>query len=326
MEILSQEKLSDIITWLPHGRGFVILQKKRFANEVMPKYFNKKSKFTSFTRKLNRWYVIFGVLLIRYNTKLDVLFLETLPTFYFSCCVHQELYSCHTWSWNGSVLSPSVSEREPSSLYADELHQLQVGTTTPAHEPGGLGADHPAAGSTDATTNGATRDGGNAGGCRRQLYKAPPIGGAASESFAAATKAAATAHGLGWIWRWRCTGYGSSEWRWCPSASWVRHPCFCPGSTRRSRYGRSSRRRNESAAAGKPERSATAASVLNKKKETYGMVCSCAQTKKWSDQVNKLFYCASFLFVAFVLEGMSKTGHALASWDSILLGLTIIWG
>ena len=55
MEILSNEKLSDIITWLPHGRGFVILQKKRFANEVMPKYFNKKSKFTSFTRKLNRW-------------------------------------------------------------------------------------------------------------------------------------------------------------------------------------------------------------------------------------------------------------------------------
>ena len=57
MEILSQEKFSDIITWLPHGRGFVILQKKRFANEIMPKYFNKKSKFTSFTRKLNRWYV-----------------------------------------------------------------------------------------------------------------------------------------------------------------------------------------------------------------------------------------------------------------------------
>jgi HSF-type DNA-binding len=57
MEILSNEKFSDIITWLPHGRGFVILQKKRFANEIMPKFFNKKSKFTSFTRKLNRWYV-----------------------------------------------------------------------------------------------------------------------------------------------------------------------------------------------------------------------------------------------------------------------------
>jgi len=56
MEILSNEKYHDIITWLPHGRGFVILQKKRFANEIMPKFFNKRSKFTSFTRKLNRWY------------------------------------------------------------------------------------------------------------------------------------------------------------------------------------------------------------------------------------------------------------------------------
>ena len=76
MEILTQEKYSDIITWLPHGRGFVILQKKRFANEIMPKYFNKKSKFTSFTRKLNRWYVLYW---IRYS---DV------------CCAGW----CETWS------------------------------------------------------------------------------------------------------------------------------------------------------------------------------------------------------------------------------------
>jgi len=54
MEILSNDEHSEIISWLPHGRGFMIYQKKRFATEVMPKYF-KKSKFTSFTRKLNRW-------------------------------------------------------------------------------------------------------------------------------------------------------------------------------------------------------------------------------------------------------------------------------
>merc|ERR1719159_734982 len=54
MEILSNEENADIISWLPHGRGFMIYQKKRFASEIMPKYF-KKSKFTSFTRKLNRW-------------------------------------------------------------------------------------------------------------------------------------------------------------------------------------------------------------------------------------------------------------------------------
>ena len=55
MEVLSNESLSDIITWLPHGQGWIILDKKRFATEVLPIYFEKKSKWTSFTRKLNRW-------------------------------------------------------------------------------------------------------------------------------------------------------------------------------------------------------------------------------------------------------------------------------
>lgn len=55
MEILSNDKVSDIIAWLPHGKGFTILEKKRFAAEVMPKYFSNRAKYTSFTRKLNRW-------------------------------------------------------------------------------------------------------------------------------------------------------------------------------------------------------------------------------------------------------------------------------
>jgi len=54
MEILDNEEITDIITWLPHGRGFTITDKKRFAAEVMPIYF-KESKYTSFTRRLNRW-------------------------------------------------------------------------------------------------------------------------------------------------------------------------------------------------------------------------------------------------------------------------------
>jgi len=54
MEILSDETHSEIITWLPHGKAFIIYQKKKFANEVLPRYF-KQSKYTSFTRKLNRW-------------------------------------------------------------------------------------------------------------------------------------------------------------------------------------------------------------------------------------------------------------------------------
>ena len=54
MEVLDNEEISDVVTWLPHGKAFYILQKRRFANEVLVRYF-KQSKFTSFTRKLNRW-------------------------------------------------------------------------------------------------------------------------------------------------------------------------------------------------------------------------------------------------------------------------------
>jgi HSF-type DNA-binding len=53
-DILSNEENAATISWLPHGNGFVIHKKKAFANEILPKHF-KASKFTSFTRKLNRW-------------------------------------------------------------------------------------------------------------------------------------------------------------------------------------------------------------------------------------------------------------------------------
>jgi hypothetical protein len=54
MGILDANEHPDIISWLPHGRGFVIRDKRRLAETVLPKYF-KESKYTSFTRRLNRW-------------------------------------------------------------------------------------------------------------------------------------------------------------------------------------------------------------------------------------------------------------------------------
>jgi len=54
MQVVSDEENSDVISWLPHGKGFIIYKKKKFASDVLPKYF-KNSKYTSFTRKLNRW-------------------------------------------------------------------------------------------------------------------------------------------------------------------------------------------------------------------------------------------------------------------------------
>lgn len=60
MTILNDASLSDIITWLPHGRSFVIIRPDVFAEKVMPTYFpspdaRTSTKYPSFTRKLNRW-------------------------------------------------------------------------------------------------------------------------------------------------------------------------------------------------------------------------------------------------------------------------------
>jgi len=78
MHILSQLSISHIITWLPQGRSFVIIDPDVFASKILPQFFsettsssnispstssgskskNKKStacKYPSFTRKLNRW-------------------------------------------------------------------------------------------------------------------------------------------------------------------------------------------------------------------------------------------------------------------------------
>lgn len=52
--ILADKKLSPIITWLPSGKSFCIMDKTQFTNVVLPIYF-KESKFESFSRRLKRW-------------------------------------------------------------------------------------------------------------------------------------------------------------------------------------------------------------------------------------------------------------------------------
>jgi HSF-type DNA-binding len=43
----------EIVHWLPHGRAFLIVNKKRFIKEVLPKYFHCQQHYTSFQRQLN---------------------------------------------------------------------------------------------------------------------------------------------------------------------------------------------------------------------------------------------------------------------------------
>ena len=53
-DILRDDAFSNIITWLPHGQAFEVLDKKKFEEVVSTKFFNG-SCYSSFTKKLNRW-------------------------------------------------------------------------------------------------------------------------------------------------------------------------------------------------------------------------------------------------------------------------------
>ena len=52
-DILSSQDISDIISWLPHGRSWRILNKKRFEM-ILQKYFIH-SNISSFVRQVNGW-------------------------------------------------------------------------------------------------------------------------------------------------------------------------------------------------------------------------------------------------------------------------------
>lgn len=52
--MLSDEGHSDIITWMPHGRAWKVLDKERLLKQVLPKYY-VCSKVESFTRQLSGW-------------------------------------------------------------------------------------------------------------------------------------------------------------------------------------------------------------------------------------------------------------------------------
>eukprot|EP00571_Detonula_confervacea_P016959 CAMPEP_0172302750 /NCGR_PEP_ID=MMETSP1058-20130122/4410_1 /TAXON_ID=83371 /ORGANISM="Detonula confervacea, Strain CCMP 353" /LENGTH=742 /DNA_ID=CAMNT_0013013345 /DNA_START=33 /DNA_END=2261 /DNA_ORIENTATION=- len=53
-DVISSDENQHIISWLHHGKGFVVHDKQRFALMILPRYFDG-AKFTSFTRRLKRW-------------------------------------------------------------------------------------------------------------------------------------------------------------------------------------------------------------------------------------------------------------------------------
>lgn len=54
MKVLSCKEYTDIITWMPSGKSFTIVNPKAFVAQILPHHF-KSAKYSSFTRKLHRW-------------------------------------------------------------------------------------------------------------------------------------------------------------------------------------------------------------------------------------------------------------------------------
>mmetsp|Transcript_9035 Transcript_9035/g.12499 ORF Transcript_9035/g.12499 Transcript_9035/m.12499 type:complete len:490 (-) Transcript_9035:163-1632(-) len=54
-DILCREDTRDIITWLPHGRSWIILKPKVFESTMLPRLYSSRCKHSSFIRQANGW-------------------------------------------------------------------------------------------------------------------------------------------------------------------------------------------------------------------------------------------------------------------------------
>ncbi len=52
--ILSDEQYAHVISWMPHGRAWKVIDKELLMEEAAPKFFGQ-SKYASFARQLSGW-------------------------------------------------------------------------------------------------------------------------------------------------------------------------------------------------------------------------------------------------------------------------------
>ena len=61
----ANNNMNPIISWLPHGQGFIINDKQSFEQNVLPSFL-PNTKYASFTRRLKRWKFVRYVLRFRF--------------------------------------------------------------------------------------------------------------------------------------------------------------------------------------------------------------------------------------------------------------------
>jgi hypothetical protein len=65
-EILQCDEFKEIVTWLPHGRSWKIIDSNALTKVVLPKYF-RHSKYSSFKRQMSGWGFRRGIKVNEYN-------------------------------------------------------------------------------------------------------------------------------------------------------------------------------------------------------------------------------------------------------------------
>lgn len=114
-KILSKPEFSHIITWMPHGRAFKILEKDLLMTEVTPAYF-VATQFKSVTRQLGGW----GFKRLHQPG-------ADFGCYYHECCLRG--LSRLTWLMrrvplNHSKNSPPTTEREPDLYRISSMYPL----------------------------------------------------------------------------------------------------------------------------------------------------------------------------------------------------------
>jgi len=54
MEVINKDIMGEVITWKPHGRAFIVIDRKKYVEKVLCIVF-EMTLFDSFTRQLNTW-------------------------------------------------------------------------------------------------------------------------------------------------------------------------------------------------------------------------------------------------------------------------------
>uniref|UniRef100_A0A7S4K5Z1 HSF-type DNA-binding domain-containing protein n=1 Tax=Odontella aurita TaxID=265563 RepID=A0A7S4K5Z1_9STRA len=111
-DILSRPDLEDVVTWLPHGRSWRVLDSAEFERRVLPQYFDHR-KFSSFIRQANGWGFRRMTTGCDRNTYYHELFLRGMP------------FLCKKMKRPGTAKKiASDPYREPNFYEISKLHPL----------------------------------------------------------------------------------------------------------------------------------------------------------------------------------------------------------